>query len=132
VRLRDCVPEAQLTVHVLHEVQLDTVQSLGHECVLQLTTLDAAPQLAPPKPGWVSERLWIIIPLPHDLVHNALVHGPAMQSTGQGAELQVRIAFFKPHSTPPHDVETILVRRRCCTPVPQDSEHECQLDHAES
>lgn len=47
-RWRDCVPDPQLRVHWVHEPQSDSLQSIGHSCVLQACSARKLGQAFPP------------------------------------------------------------------------------------
>jgi hypothetical protein len=94
VRLRDCEPPLQDSVHVDHALNDDTAQCSGHACSLQVRAWRTFAHSTPPKLTSVTGlRERSCEPLPHDAVHvDQALYSDSTQSSGQLLELQPRVS----------------------------------------
>jgi hypothetical protein len=121
-RVRDWEPEAQETEQVLHADQKDILQSTGHSKLLQVASLERAPQGKPP---WATLTMMDLVlvfePLLQDLEQAPKPdHLERTQLTGQPKVLQEADLLSSGHTTPPCCTSTITERVVVLEPVPQD------------
>jgi hypothetical protein len=124
-RVRLCVPEPHVTVHVSHVEYGDTVQSTGQEPVLHIRDSLSAPHATPPKATARDSLRWrICSPPPQVAVHG--VQSPkedATQSTGQFDVLHTWVSSICKHCLPPKAGYVSTLRERVRSPVPHVREH---------
>jgi hypothetical protein len=101
-RVRCLVPELQVAVHAVHLLQPETLQSVGHEKVLQAVVLCITPHATPPKRAAVRIDLTFRLePVPQVAVQVPYsLQLESLQSIGQGEKLQIRSSVAG-HSSPP-------------------------------